>query len=80
MTEYDAASKSGENIREFVEEHLEDPYVLSELICQNALFVTEGAANMIKAFNIQMNSEKENKLPMTCFTCICHRIRQYQPR
>ncbi|OWA55512.1 hypothetical protein BV898_19896, partial [Hypsibius exemplaris] len=42
MTEYDREIKTGENIREFVEANLKNPYGVTETLCHNALFVTDG--------------------------------------
>ncbi|OQV15378.1 hypothetical protein BV898_10484 [Hypsibius exemplaris] len=50
MTEYNCKTKTGEKIHEFVETNLKDPYGVTEALCHNALFVTDGASNMVKAF------------------------------
>ncbi|OWA54943.1 hypothetical protein BV898_19330 [Hypsibius exemplaris] len=73
MTEYDREIKTGENIREFVEANLKNPYGVTETLFHNALFVTDGASTSKHGESFRQLS-KASEAALDRFTCACHRI------
>lgn len=68
MAEYDTA-KTSEKIWTFVDTKLK-LYGISELMCKNAVVVSDGASNMVRAFEAFDKSDTMKKYVMLFFRLI----------